>query len=87
MDFENKCYTQLLKNELSDIRHKVSEYTYPIDKFVWAETLKDELRGGKSRENRDHFVLQQFKIKFFVKKSLVIWLRIFYEIAIIIKLW
>ena len=23
VDFENKCYTQLLKNELSDIRHKV----------------------------------------------------------------
>lgn len=45
VDFENKCYTQLLKDELSSIRHKVSEYTYPIDKFVWAETLKDELRG------------------------------------------
>lgn len=68
IDFENGCLTERCRREIQQIENEIENGVVDVNKFIWAESLKDEVRDvskeGEPRSFRVGTIHTQILTKF-----------------------
>lgn len=68
IDFENKCFTPVFKEELSKLEEDIMNGEISLDDIMWVESLKDELRSVTKKGVPRSFRIARIHIQVLTKK-------------------
>jgi len=68
IDFENKCFTPVFKEELAKLEEDIERGNITLDDIMWVESLKDELRSVTKNGVPRSFRIARIHIQVLTKK-------------------